>query len=199
MLVYLLRHGLTAYNAEKRYQGQRDIPLSAAGLAQLRRADIDPKVVYISTLQRTEQTARVLFPEAKLIAVDGLKEMNFGSFEGRNYVEMEHDPDYLAWVAANCESRCPDGERKDQFSQRICTAFAALVDQALTDGEPMLVILAHGGTQMAALERFALPHRDYYEWCGPNAGGFVLDARDWADKRVLHLVKTVQYTKGVIC
>ena len=199
MLVYLLRHGLTAYNAEKRYQGQRDIPLSAAGLAQLRRADIDPKVVYVSTLQRTEQTARVLFPEAKLIAVDGLKEMNFGSFEGRNYVEMEHDPDYLAWVAANCESRCPDGERKEQFSQRICTAFAALVDQALTDGEPMLVILAHGGTQMAALERFALPHRDYYEWCGPNAGGFVLDARDWADKRVLHLVKTVQYTKGVIC
>ena len=199
MLVYLLRHGLTAYNAEKRYQGQRDIPLSAAGLAQLRRADIDPKVVYISTLQRTEQTARVLFPEAKLIAVDGLKEMNFGSFEGRNYVEMEHDPDYLAWVAANCESRCPDGERKDQFSQRICTAFAALVDQALTDGEPMLVILAHGGTQMAALERFAMPHRDYYEWCGPNAGGFVLDARDWADKRVLHLVKTVQYIKGAIC
>ena len=30
MLIYLLRHGLTAYNAEKRYQGQRDIPLSAA-------------------------------------------------------------------------------------------------------------------------------------------------------------------------
>ena len=58
----------------------------------------------------------------------------------------------------------------------------------------MLVILAHGGTQMAAMERYALPHRDYYAWCAPNAGGFVLDARDWAAKRVLHLVKTVQYT-----
>ena len=31
MLIYLLRHGLTAYNAEKRYQGQRDIPLSPCG------------------------------------------------------------------------------------------------------------------------------------------------------------------------
>ena len=31
MLIYLLRHGLTEYNAEKRYQGQRDIPLSACG------------------------------------------------------------------------------------------------------------------------------------------------------------------------
>ena len=199
MLVYLLRHGLTEYNAEKRYQGQRDIPLSAQGRAQLRRADIEPQVVYVSTLQRTQQTARVLFPCAKLVAVDGLKEMNFGSFEGRNYIEMEHDPEYLAWVAANCESQCPDGERKDEFSRRICATVAALVDKALADGEPMLVILAHGGTQMAAMERFALPHRDYYDWCGPNAGGFVLDARDWAEKRVLHLVQTVQYTKGAEC
>ncbi len=29
MLIYLLRHGRTEYNAQKRYQGQRNIPLSA--------------------------------------------------------------------------------------------------------------------------------------------------------------------------
>ena len=80
MLIYLLRHGQTEYNAQKRYQGQRDIPLSPEGAAQLRRADFDPAVVYVSTLQRTSQTARILFPEAKLVPVDGLKEMCFGSF-----------------------------------------------------------------------------------------------------------------------
>ena len=195
MLIYLLRHGQTEYNAQKRYQGQRDIPLSPEGAAQLRRADFDPDVVYVSTLQRTSQTARILFPEAKLVPVDGLKEMCFGSFEGRNYIEMEHDPDYLAWVAANCESPCPDGETKAVFSERVCRAFAALVDRALADGEETLVILAHGGTQMAAMERYALPHADYYHWCAPNAGGYVLDAGDWAEQRVLHLLKTVQYTK----
>ena len=47
MLIYLLRHGLTAYNAEKRYQGQRDIPLCPAGRAQLRQADLRPETVYI--------------------------------------------------------------------------------------------------------------------------------------------------------
>ena len=160
MLIYLLRHGLTEYNAQKRYQGQRDIPLSAEGLSQLRRADIDPKVVYITPLQRTAQTARVLFPEAELVVVKDLQEMCFGSFEGKNYVEMEHDADYQAWVQANCESKCPDGERKDDFSNRICSAFSALVDKALADGEELLVILAHGGTQMAAMERYALPRRD---------------------------------------
>ena len=117
MLIYLLRHGLTEYNAQKRYQGQRDIPLSEKGRNQLCRADINPRVVYISTLQRTKQTAEILFPGARLVPVDGLKEMCFGSFEGRNYKEMEHDPDYLAWVAANCESACPDGERKAEFSE----------------------------------------------------------------------------------
>ena len=137
----------------------------------------------------------MLFPNAKLVPVDGLKEMCFGSFEGRNYVEMEHDPDYLAWVAANCESPCPDGERKAEFTARICKAFTALVDKALADGEDTLVILAHGGTQMAALSTYALPRRNYYDWCGPNAGGYVLDARDWQTRHVLHLVKTVQYTK----
>ena len=94
----------------------------------LRKADIEPKTVYITPLCRTRQTAEVLFPTAKLVVVDGLKEMCFGSFEGRNYIEMEHDPDYLAWVAANCESPCPDGETKAAFSARICRPFSALVD-----------------------------------------------------------------------
>ena len=98
MLIYFLRHGLTEYNAEKRYQGQRDIPLSAAGRAMLRKADIEPRTVYTTPLCRTRQTAEVLFPTAKLVAVDGLKEMCFGSFEGRNVIEMEKDPEYQAWV-----------------------------------------------------------------------------------------------------
>ena len=196
MLIYLLRHGLTAYNAEKRYQGQRDIPLSPAGRAQLRQADLRPETVYITPLCRTRQTAEVLFPGARLVEVKDLQEMCFGSFEGRNFIEMEHDPDYQAWVQANCESSCPDGERKEDFSNRICAAFSKLVDEALAEGKDRLVILAHGGTQMAAMERFAVPHRDYYAWCGPNAGGFVLDAKDWQTKHVLHLIKTVQYTKG---
>ena len=199
MLIYLLRHGLTAYNAEKRYQGQRDIPLCPAGRARLRQADLRPETVYITPLCRTRQTAEVLFPGARLVEVKDLQEMCFGSFEGRNFIEMEHDPDYQAWVQANCESSCPDGERKEDFSNRICAAFSKLVDEALAEGKDRLVILAHGGTQMAAMERYALPRRDYYAWCGPNAGGYVLDARDWAAQHVLHLVKTVQYTKESIC
>ena len=195
MQIYLLRHGQTAYNAEKRYQGQRDIPLSPEGMAKLRRADFDPAVVYVTPLQRTSQTAHILFPNAKLVPVDGLKEMCFGSFEGRHFVEVEHDPEYLEWVEANSKAEHPDGERKQDFCDRVCKAFSELVDKALADGKEQLVILAHGGTQMAVMERFALPHKTFHEWCGPNAGGYLLNADEWKEKHILHVIKKVQYTK----
>lgn len=72
---------MNSYNAEKRYQGQRDIPLSPAGHAQLRQADLRPETVYITPLCRTRQTAEMLFPGARLVEVKDLQEMCFGSFE----------------------------------------------------------------------------------------------------------------------
>ena len=196
MQIYLLRHGQTEYNAQHRYQGQQDIPLSAAGRAQLRQADLRPETVYITPLCRTRQTAEVLFPGARLVEVKDLQEMCFGSFEGRNFIEMEHDPDYLAWVNANCTAARPDGERIQDFCNRSCAAFAKLVEESLAQHKQQLVIVAHGGIQMAVMSRYGLPRRDYHDWCGPNAGGYRLDAANWQTDHTLQLLETVQYTKA---
>lgn len=193
MKIYLLRHGLTSYNAEKRYQGTRDIPLSDEGRAMLRTADVEPEIVYVSPLSRAMETARIVFPDAKLEPVPDLREMCFGIFEGRNYVEMEHDADYLAWVGDDCMGRCPGGESREEFSQRTCAAFGQLVDDALDNACPLLVIMAHGGTQMAVMERYACPHRDYYAWCAGNASGFVLDTARWKSEHILDLMGEVSY------
>ena len=195
MKVYLLRHGQTEYNVDKRYQGTRDIPLSEKGRAALRRADIEPDTVYVSPLCRAVDTARVLFPAARLVPVHDLREMCFGIFEGRNYVEMERDPDYLAWVGDDCMGRCPGGESRAEFSDRTCAAFASLVDEALARGAEMLVVMAHGGTQMAVMERYACPRRDYYTWCAGNAAGFILDAARWQTHGLLDLAGEACYAE----
>ena len=65
MLIVLLRHGETAYNAQRRYQGKSDIPLSARGRARLRAADFAPDVVFVTALCRTAQTAAAIFPGAR--------------------------------------------------------------------------------------------------------------------------------------
>ena len=48
MKVWLLRHGMTACNAEGRYQGRLDVPLSPEGAKALRAADFAPETVYVS-------------------------------------------------------------------------------------------------------------------------------------------------------
>ena len=108
---------------------------------------------------------------------------------------MKGDAAYGAWLDSNCETACPNGEGKAAFCERVCRAFERCVDHAAARGKEELTIVAHGGTQMAALSQFALPHRDYYEWNAPNAGGFVLDASQWRARRVLRVVKTVCYAE----
>ncbi len=139
MQIYLLRHGQTEYNAQHRYQGQQDIPLSAAGRAQLRPAGFMPDVVYVSPLIRARQTAEIFFPGCPQIIVQDLREMCFGSFEGRHYIHIEHDPDYLAWLEANKTAARPDGERIQDFCNRSCAAFAKLVEESLAQHKQQLV------------------------------------------------------------
>lgn len=202
MKIYLLRHGKTAYNAEHRYQGHRDIPLSVEGEAELIRADLDPAVVYVSPLRRARRTAERLFPDAGQSVVEAFIEMDFGAFEGRNYLEMEDDRDYRAWVDGGCNGRCPGGEDRPEFCRRVCAAFVPLVEQTVGQGLPELVIVAHGGVLMALMEQFALPERGYFDWEAPNGGGYVLvwEAGLWQSSRKLRLLESVQYTKdGVPC
>ena len=196
MKVYLLRHGETAYNAQRRYLGRSDIPLSAKGRSALAQANIFPQTVYISPLCRAAETAEILFPEARLVPVPDLQEMDFGIFEGRTYLEMDGLLAYQEWIDGGCLGKIPGGESKADFCARVCRAFSTIMDQAVENSEETLVIAAHGGTQMAVMEHYALPRRNYFDWQSPPGGGFVLDASRWKGERVLELLQTVQYTKA---
>lgn len=164
MKLWLIRHGLTRLGEEKRYQGALDEPLSERGRAELRRADFAPARVYVSPMRRARETAAILFPDAEQVVVTDLREIDFGDFEGRGWWEMENDPAYRVWVDGGCMGRCPNGEDRAEFSSRILKAMEALLQM-----EEELVIVAHGGTQMAVLERWGRPAREYYRWqtaCG---------------------------------
>lgn len=197
MKIYLFRHGETAYTLEHRYLGVTDLPLSESGRQKLRAIDAwSPHVVYTSGMLRTKETADILFPQTPQIAVPGLAEMDFGVFEGRNYQEMEFDRDYRAWVDSGCKDRCPGGESQAEFTERICTAFAPLVDHAQEEKREELTIVAHGGTIMAVLSTFALPEKDYFSWSTPPGGGYILEAERWQSKRKLDIIRKIPAERG---
>lgn len=195
MRIELIRHGETALQRENRYQGRLDAPLSEQGRRALKPSPRRVELVYVTPLRRTGETAALLFPHARQIAVDDLREMDFGAFEGRNFQEMAQDPDYRAWVDGACEGRCPGGESRPEFCRRVCAAFAALVDQALECEAKELVIVAHGGTQMAVMEGFALPQRAYFDWHLKSGQGYVLDTEPWGTRHRLRLAGQTDYTK----
>lgn len=174
MEVLLLRHGKTDMNQNGRYQGRKtDIPLCAEGIEELRCGGTLPKItrVYVSPLLRARQTAEICFPNAEQIVVPDFSEMDFGSFEGKTWKEMEHDPDYQAWLETLCRGKCPGGESMGEFVDRTAAAFLRVLE--MEAGKERIVIAAHGGTVMALLSRYGVPERDYYDWSVKNGEGYL--------------------------
>ena len=173
MRLIMLRHGKTPGNLQKRYIGRTDEPLCAEGEQQARAVGAVQSVplVYVSPLLRARQTAEIAFPDARQIVVPDLREMDFGDFDNLNFQELSDNPDYRAWVEGNCEARCPHGESKDDFSRRTANAIRALLRHAFDQGDDQVIVVAHGGTIMAAMDSFTCGKGSYYSWHVENCEG----------------------------
>ncbi len=172
--VVIMRHGTSTYNEQRRYAGWTDVPLSEKGRLEARAAGVCPQVkkVYVSPLLRARQTAQICFPNAEQVPVDGLQEMNFGDFEGRTAAEMENDAAYRSWVEGMCTAPCPNGEGQDQMIARMERAVSKVVHMAQAAGERRAIIVAHGGTIMAALTGISGDGSDYFGWQVGNCEGY---------------------------
>lgn len=112
--VLLVRHGQSVWNAEGRWQGQLDPPLSDLGAAQAKAAaaHLDGVVaVATSDLQRARRTADILADELGIgpaVVELGLRERNAGAWEGLTRDEIEAR--YPGWLAAR---RWPEGWEDD--------------------------------------------------------------------------------------
>lgn len=178
MQVFLIRHGATAGNLERRYVGVTDEALTesaAQELAAQRSRYPIPDRVFASPMARCIQSARMLFPDLPAEPCAGLRECAFGDFEYKNYRELQGDSRYQAWIDSGGTAAFPGGESRRAFSDRCCAAFADCCRRALEGGVGSAAFVIHGGTIMAILDRYSRPHRDYFDWQVPNAGGFLCE------------------------
>jgi alpha-ribazole phosphatase len=164
MKILLLRHGETRGNSEKRYIGRTDEPLSEEGRGQARALRL-PLVdrVYASPYRRCLETAALAFPGREPIVAYGLRECDFGVFEGRSAAEMESWPEYRSWVAGGCLGQIPGGESVPAFQARCCDSFEAIVRGEAGRAET-LAFVVHGGVIMSVMARFDEKKRPFYEY-----------------------------------
>ncbi len=152
MRITMLRHGRTAWNAERRIQGRTDIPLSDAGRDMLDGLRLPPELDanrWISSpLQRATETARILSGGRPFATDARLTEMNFGDWEGQTHADlMAADPEGMRRSEARgMHMRPPNGETPAEVAARLLD----FLDDHL---EPALVLVSHKGVMRAALAR----------------------------------------------
>ena len=188
MKVLLMRHGVTAANLKKLYNGRTDDPLCPEGVEAAISSGSDPgiKSLYASPMKRALETARIKFPNAEITLCHDLREMDFGDFEGRCYEELKNDADYITWMESDGTATCPNGENMSDFAERVCRAFNALVTESIQQSASELTVVAHGGTLMAIMSRYGRPEQPYYKWYVNNCCGYRanLDETGWAQTPV---------------
>ena len=173
MKVIFIRHGATAGNAERRYIGTTDQPLTAAGEAEIRRRSY-PKadLVIASPLTRCLQTAAIIYPHQQPLIIPDLREMNFGRFENLNYQDLRNNPDYQKWLDSGGAIPFPEGEHPNDFRRRCRAAFADVMKEINQQAESAAFVV-HGGTIMAILSGFAQAPADYFSYMTENGGGYI--------------------------
>ena len=180
--IVLIRHGKTRGNTEKLYSGSTDIPLLDIGRQDIMECKekgyyppLDGYHLYTTGLKRTVETKDIVYPDAPFTALDELNEMDFGDFEMRTHADMQHLPDYQAFIQdITGKVRCPNGESLQDFQQRCTQGFLQIMKK-----RENAILFAHSGTIARVMMNLFPREKSHFIYWQPNNGrGFIVKFED---------------------
>ena len=152
--IVLWRHGQTAWNLERRFQGTTDIPLDETGRGQAGHAarllaGLRPTAIIASPLRRAATTAQALGAITGLtVAYDpDLTERGGGAWEGLTGSEIRamYPREHAIWEP-------PGGETGEQVAKRVAAAFERALERIPAEG--LLVVASHGAALRLGMLRW---------------------------------------------
>lgn len=188
MIIYLIRHGETSANVEKRFAGVTDVELTEKGVGQAILAgeklkDIQFDAIYSSTLKRAHETAKIIAKHqtVEVEALDTLKEMNFGIWEDRKLSEIKAKDGALLnqWFIDFETFKVPEGESVKEMFDRVTTAYKTIIAPHALDSDTRIAIVAHGGVIQTLLSFLCFgDNTGYWKFridnCGVNKIEYVM-------------------------
>src|SRR6218665_665560 len=152
--LYLVRHGQTAWNLEKRLQGATDNVLNETGRRQAnelgqRLAGVKFTHIYSSGLKRAQETAAAFAGSTPVTALPALNERSFGKFEG--IFEDERSAALFAEFGKRgsvLDDALDGGESLQSQADRVKTAVREITAKHRSGS---VAIVAHGGVNPLAL------------------------------------------------
>ncbi len=195
--VYLVRHGQTTWNAERRYQGRMDSPLTELGRNQMRRLAaalaFEPvRAVYTSPLGRCRWGAEHIAAQHGLVPIvePDFAELDHGILDGLRVDEMEEQLGALVrqWWENPARVRLPGGETLEQARARAYGAFLRVVERHPGD---TVVVVAHGGViKLILLTLLEAPLDSYFRIQQHNGAVNLVEAEPNGRARVVAMNDT---------
>ncbi len=157
MLLYFVRHGESAHNAEGRIQGQSDVPLSELGRRQSQAAadalaDQAIDALYSSPLRRAMETAEPFAARTgiRIVTDPRLMEIDAGVFQDclRSELPKRYPEEYHRWLSGDPDFTIPGGESRRALMVRGGEVLRAI----RAAGQDQVVVVTHGGLLSAALK-----------------------------------------------
>lgn len=186
-ILHIIRHGRTAENANKVFQGQGGSALDAVGRAQAERVaarvrGLSPEVLVSSDLERARETAEAIGAACGLEGPElrpALREVDVGAWTGKSFevVQREHAGEWDAWCAG-LDVRRGGGETYTELADRI---ERAVRDVARDFAGRRVVVVSHGAAIRALVMRvLGLSYKDAFSTLGAvtNTAITSLDATD---------------------
>lgn len=188
MRLYIIRHGETEWNKEKRMQGQRDIMLDQEGirLAALTgkgMQDVPIDIAISSPLLRAKQTAQLVLANraVPIITDERIQEMSFGDWEGESISDSKVVPQEFIDKFYHDPMHCirpPHGETFPDVVKRTGAFFESLVKDGSYDKLNILVS-THGAASRCLLSHFYDDKEDIWRGCvPPNCSVSIVDVTD---------------------
>ena len=155
--VVVLRHGRTAHNARRTWQGQLDTPLDAVGLRQAEAAarvlrDLPPSAIVTSDLMRASATAAAVSAASGVPATPDprLRELDVGTWSGltRDEITAAGWGEQLAAWRRGDDLAVGGAERPSELARR---GAQALSEHAAGLDGGVLVAVAHGAVLRTAV------------------------------------------------
>ena len=155
----LIRHGESEGNVDRKFCGFQDVKLTEKGIWQAKRLaqrlrEVKMDAVYCSDLLRARQTAEIVFRNRgiDIIMCPGLKEMNFGVWEGYTFEEVKSKFGYGEYFHSwpeniDIKAIIPQGESIIKLNERAMKALNEILDKHKTkENDESIAIVCHGGT-----------------------------------------------------
>lgn len=190
MEIYIVRHGETIWNREKRIQGSTDIELNEEGryLAKetgrnLRNTEFD--AVYASPLKRAYETAELIMEGRSLVvaADERIREIGFGVLEGKTLDKMTEEERYRIdnfFTHPEIYTPAEGGESIESAAERAADFLRNEIEPLEVKGFKRIMIVAHGAINKAFM-MYIKQHGKEAFWSGglqKNCNAIVVDYAD---------------------